>query len=522
MTAPTPIAQGDLSAKPLSHLLLSIHERELSGTLAVWPDDATQAGQDRLLFRRGQIIAGRLVEPATDLARGAMAVFHRTKAPFAFYEQDLVTGTEGVLFSKDHVYTLIAAAARGGARRDAMEQVLARLQEPAYRFVRSVDLAAFGLVPKEQAVVELVQASQHSIREWIDMSGDARVATRTLYLLAITRCLAPAPVEERKDERDVQSLSGQSPLPPLPSFGPPPPSSRPAGARFSDLPTLDSEPPPPGVPGESRRSLMDAPSGPPAPPAGLSGAHEALWQEVRERFAAIDTENYFQMLGIDNNALDEAVSDAYVDRIKRYHPDRLPSELSPLRTYVDTIFRHLTEAKKLLLDPEKRKSYFKTVQAGGGSPAADRKLAAILTAALEYEKAEVLVRRKEWSQALALLDKTLALVPDEADYLALKAWVLLQRDGDARSDMIVTLAEQALALRNTHEQALLTLAFLYKRTGNARASVKYFERIVDANPKHVDAARELRLARMRGQTSEAPSEDKPAGMFAKLFGPKKK
>ncbi|MCA9578660.1 MAG: DnaJ domain-containing protein [Polyangiales bacterium] len=516
MTAPTPIAQGDLSQKPLAHVLLSIHEREMSGTLAVWPDDEGQPGQDRLLFRRGQIIAGKLIEPATDLSRGILSVFHRTRAPFAFYEQDLVTGTEGVLFGKDHVYAMIAAAARGGARRETMEQVLARLQEPAYRFVRTTDLAAFALIPKEQAVVELVQASHRSIREWIEMSGDARVATRTLYLLAITRCLAPAPVEALEN----QDASGGKSLPPLPSFAPPPPSNRPAG--FSDMPTLDTEPPPAAPATPARASMTDAPSGPPAPPAGLSPAHESLWEAVRERFAAMDTENYFQMLGIDNSVDDDAINDAYVERIKRFHPDRLPQELASLRSYVDTIFRHLTEAKKTLLDKEKRNAYFKTVQAGGGSPAADRKLAAILTAALEYEKAEVLVRRKEWGQAIALLDKSIELSPDEPDYLALKAWALFQRDGDARVDAVVSLAEQALALRDTHEQALLTLAFLYKRTGNSRASVKHFERIVEANPKHVDAARELRLARMRGQTSEPPPEDKPAGVFAKLFGSKKK
>jgi tetratricopeptide (TPR) repeat protein len=531
VTAPTPIAQGDLSQKPLTHVLLSIHERELSGTLAVWPDDATQHGQDRLLFRRGQIVAGKLIEPATELSRGVLAAFHRTRAPFAFYEQDLVTGTEGVLYGKDHVFTMIAAAARGGARRDAMEQVLARLQEPAYRFVRNGDLSAFGLIPKEQAVVELVQASHRSIREWIQMSGDPRVATRTLYLLAIARCLAPAPIETREEELKQgvdarQELSGSSSLPPLPSFGPPSGSTRPGsvrpGAGFSDLPTLDSVPPPAAAPAEPRASLVQAPSGPPAAPADLSAAHQTLWEDVRQRFAAIDTENYFQMLGLDTNALDDAVSDAYVDRIKRYHPDRLPAELAALRSYVDTVFRHLTEAKNTLLNAEKRKAYFKTVQSGGGSPAADRKLAAILTAALEFEKAEVLVRRKEWSQALEILDKSIELAPDEPDYLALKAWVLFQRDGDKHSDTVISLAQRALELRDTHEQALLTLAFLYKRTGNARASVTHFERVVDANPKHVDAARELRLARMRGQTSEAPQEAKAEGLFSKLFGSKKK
>jgi hypothetical protein len=517
VTAPTPIAQGDLAQKPLAHVLLSIFDRELSGTLVVWPDNDAPSGQDRLLFRRGHIIAGRLAEPATDLSRGMLALFHRTNAPFAFYDVDLVAGMDGVLFSSDHIHALIAAAARGGARRDVMESVLGRLREPAYRFVRTVDLAALALVPKEQAVVEMVQATPRSIQEWIQMSGDPRVATRTLYLLAITRCLAPAPVERTETTGETSSST------PMPSVTPPPRTSRPAGARFSDLPTIDTMPPPAqeGA-GAPRPSLLGVPAGPPPPPPGLSSTHEALWHDIQSRFAAIDTENYFQMLGVDNTALDDAVSDAYVDRIKRFHPDRLPAELGALRSYVDTIFRHLTEAKNTLLDPQKRKSYFKTVQEGGGSPAADRKLGAILTAALEYEKAEVLVRRKEWAQAIALLDKSMELSPDEPDYPAMKAWVLLQRDGEAQRDVILPLAQRALAKSDKHEQALLTLAFLYKRLGDTANAVKHFERIVESNPKHVDAARELRLARMRGQTSGAPVEEKPAGMLSKLFGAKKK
>jgi tetratricopeptide (TPR) repeat protein len=162
------------------------------------------------------------------------------------------------------------------------------------------------------------------------------------------------------------------------------------------------------------------------------------------------------------------------------------------------------------------------VQGGGGSPAADRKLAAILTAALEFEKAEVLVRRKEWAQAITLLDKSMDLSPDEPDYPAMKAWALLQRDGESQRDVIIPLAQRALAQNDKHEQALLTLAFLYKRVGDTPNAVKHFERIVEVNPKHVDAARELRLARMRGQTSSPAAEEKPASVLSKLFGGKKK
>jgi curved DNA-binding protein CbpA len=305
-----------------------------------------------------------------------------------------------------------------------------------------------------------------------------------------------------------------------------PPPGRAVTSSFSDMPSLDSVPPPSAA--TTTRSVPDRISstaiaaGPPNPPGGLSPAHDTLWRDIQNRFAAIDNENYYQMLAVDHVASDNAIHDAYVDLIKRFHPDRIPAELAPLRTYVDTIFRHLTEAKHTLLDPTKRKAYLKTVQGGGGTPAGDRKLAAVLTAALDFEKAEVLVRRKEWAQAITLLDKSIELSPEEADYPALKAWVLLQRDGDAPREAILSLARKALSLNGYHEQALLTLAFLYKRNGDVAGAVKHFERVVELNPKHVEAARELRLARMRGHTGTASGEDKPATVLSKLFGAKKK
>ena len=524
MSAPQPIAQGDLRRKPLAHVVLTIFERGLSGTLAVWPDEPERAGQDGVYFHHGKVAAARFLEANDDLMRGLLPLFHRKTAAFAFFEANLVGTGEGTTQGGVHPYALIMAASRGGARREAVDKVLKRMGEGSYRLAPGVDLGAFKFIKKEKAIVDFVQSAPRTLTEWVELSGNPRAAKRTLYALSITKSLAPV------EAMSLPSLDGSEPALPLPpmsmSEGPMP---APSELDEMEMPSLSDMPPPPPpatsgpapAPAGGSASLAPPP-GPPPAPVGLEASLMERWNDIRVRFAAIDSENYYQMLGVETNATNDDVEDAYVDLIKRYHPDRLPAELSSLRGFVDTIFHHLTEAKNTLTDGEKRQPYFKIVQDGGGSPEADRKLAAILDAAMAYQKVEVLVRRKEWGEAIAILDQNLEISPDEPDYPAMKAWILLQRDGDKAAKEIRELAEGALEKHEKHERALVTLGYLHKRLDEMPKAVEYFRRVVDANPKHMDAARELRLAEMRGQTSTKSEKPKGEGFLSKLFGSSKK
>ena len=89
MAIPEPIATGTLEQTPLAHVLLKVLERELDGTLAIWPEDGS-SGQDRVLFAKGRPVAARLLEGAGSLDRGLLPLFRRTKAPYAFYPADLI------------------------------------------------------------------------------------------------------------------------------------------------------------------------------------------------------------------------------------------------------------------------------------------------------------------------------------------------------------------------------------------------------------------------------------------------
>ena len=125
-SVPKPLAEGTLSATPFGHVLLSIQKKGLSGTLAIWPDD-DRAGQDRILFRAGAPAVGRFLDPAADLERGMLSIFHRDKGPYAFYEADLIGDSKGALRGQVDVLALIATALRGDVPKDAVARVIRKL-----------------------------------------------------------------------------------------------------------------------------------------------------------------------------------------------------------------------------------------------------------------------------------------------------------------------------------------------------------------------------------------------------------
>src|SRR5262245_11782890 len=126
MTAPEPIATGTLAKTPLPHLLVYLDQKKLSGTLALWTDSVEegQTDQDRVLRLKGVPVAGRLIEPATGLREGLLKLFARTRAPYAFYEGNLL-GDDRISGRVDPL-SLITESLRSSARDDVVQEVLAR------------------------------------------------------------------------------------------------------------------------------------------------------------------------------------------------------------------------------------------------------------------------------------------------------------------------------------------------------------------------------------------------------------
>lgn len=266
------------------------------------------------------------------------------------------------------------------------------------------------------------------------------------------------------------------------------------------------------------RRKRHQPEPPPDPPAGLSPEHLQLWQEIGKRARSIEQMNYYDMLGVPRDASGSAIRDAYFALAKKWHPDRLPRELEPLRPWVDQIFHHATQARDTLSDEQQRAEYLKAVQSGGGTPEADRELNAIVTAAMAVQKVEVLVRKREWSESLHILREALELNPEDSDAHAMEAWVLMQMGGDqAPWDSVHAALDRALQLNPRSAKAHFFKATALKRQNKHQSALSHFRKCAELDPKNIEAAREVRLAEMR-----KGGKGSGDGLLSKLFGSSKK
>jgi tetratricopeptide (TPR) repeat protein len=529
-----------LSATPFGHVLLSIQKKGLSGTLAIWPDDE-RAGQDRILFRAGAPALGRFLDPAADLERGILSIFHRDKGPYAFYEADLIGDSQGALRGQVDILALIATALRGEVPKDAMVRVTRKLGLVRQRVKKGAPLARLALQSNEMAFVELMRAEPATAAILIEQFGDPKVAQRMLYLLAITECLEPyRPVSQQKlkavspSNRTQRASSPPAPRKSVSSSGSMlPPRDRPSappGMRDSTLPggdsvlptSLSNLPPAKTLSGEivAPRSL------PGEPPADLAPEHKDRWEEVGRVLAMLDRQNYFQMLGVKESADTNEISKKYMTLAKQWHPDRMPPELSELRPWVEEVFHLLTVASDTLGDIKKRVEYQKTVMQGGGTPESERKLHVMVEAAINFQKVDVLVKRRRYDEALEICDAAMLVVRKEADYPAMKAWILLLRDGveaEGVADEIRSLLRKTFAINTDHVHGHFVRAHFLKRQGDHDKALKHFRKVAKLDPKNIEALREVRIGNMRlqrGRSSAPPAargDSKRPSLFSKFF-----
>ncbi len=539
-SVPKPLAEGTLSATPFGHVLLSIQKKGLSGTLAVWPDDE-RAGQDRILFRAGAPALGRFLDPAADLERGILSIFHRDKGPYAFYEVDLIGDSKGALRGQVDILALIASALRGDVPKDAMVRVTRKLGLERQRVKKGAPVARLALQSNEMAFVELMRAEPATAAILIEQFGDPKVAQRMLYLLAITECLEPFRPVSRQELKAVSSSqrTQRASSPPgarksVSSTG----SMLPPGRRSSTPPAARDSYPPGGdsvlptsisnlPPAKTLSGEIVAPrSLPGEPPADLAPEHKERWEEVARVLAMLDRQNYFEMLGVKESADSNAISKKYMILAKQWHPDRMPPELSELRPWIEEIFHLFTLASDTLGDIKKRVEYQKTVMQGGGTPESERKLHVMVEAAINFQKVDVLVKRRRYDEALELCDAAMSVVRKEADYPAMKAWILLLRDGvqaEGVADEIRNLLRKTFAINTDHVHGHFVRAHFLKRQGDHDKALKHFRKVAKLDPNNIEALREVRIGNMRlqrGRSSAPPpsrGDSKRPSLFGKFF-----
>jgi curved DNA-binding protein CbpA len=505
-----PSAQGSLAKTPFAHLLLYLQARKLSGTLAIWAA-AGNRGQDRVLFEQGMLTAMRPVEPAKSLYAALMPLFAREDGPYGFYEGQNLLGQSGILREPIDIHTLLSRGVRVHVQDALVDGVLERVRGKQLKLRSDFPLDKLELNQRELQLVEPLRGVGSNVDSLIASGAlPPRDAKRALYLLTLVKAV------EASEGRGSIPVDASIPVD-VESFRP---SSSPLTSR--SLPPISGSMTLSGttvLPSSAPRAANEN-TLPSSPPPGLNAADEARWSELVSLHKRLDTLTHYELLGVANNATGQEVQTAYFGLVKKYHPDRLPASFAPLARAAQAMFERMTEANETLNHAERRADYDRQVQGGGGTREADRTMRNVLESALEFQKAEVHVRKREFAQALEFVRSALAKNPDEADYHALQAWILhLTHTGpDAPLDDIMRSLDKALKSNPRHERSHYYRGVILKRLKRDSEAVRHFRIAAELNPHNVDAAREVRLASMR-RDSKPPAAGQ-GNVLSRLFNKK--
>jgi curved DNA-binding protein CbpA len=546
MTEAAPTAQGSLEATPLGHLLVYGLDRLLTGTLvleeptgqrhAIYFDDggpakakvqepvlflgrvlveqkaitedeyqrtlalAIETGQlhGQLLLEQGLIDEHALREGLREqLARQVLWMFSLPPATlFGYYDRMNFLerwGGEGV---RAKPLALIWRGVREYAHAGHMAEVLERFGDQLILLHIDAPIRRFHFDRREQSIIDVLRAKPQPLHELLNRGlAEPAYVRRLVYAMVITRQLEtgiqgvePIGVDEAPSSSRIP-VANALPLPP--SNTSQRSSVSPDAARASSQPPVRSAPPP----------RVDSPE------------LAAFKMEIRDR-AARGSADYYELLGVAPDAIPSVIQAAFFQLAKRWHPDRLGPDLVDVRDLATKVFARMSEAHQILSDPNRRKEYDDLRKDGGGSAEEQEQVQRVLRAATAFQKAEVLMKRNNNVAALEEARRALELDPSQADYIALLAWVESSQLNANLEDILARI-EKAQRMEPNNTRIRWYRGSILKRLGKNGKAVGDFRFIVENDPRHVDAQREIRLYEMRRaeqrRTGQKSPSDRPSG-----------
>jgi hypothetical protein len=477
-----PTFHGQLKERPFQELLLELYRWRLSGTLAVWPEQPRAGSvqavqQDRIRIAAGIPAAALFTEPAPNLREGLLRVMGRTRALFAFYQEELVGSGPSVMHGALNVYDLLAESLRRTPRRDAIGKTLDALSTGIVRIRPEADLEAFHFRADELEFVKLLRAAPGELRAIMRFAPSHDIATRVLVLLSLVNAIEiELPARSLGNAESLRPPKLETGILTEELFGP--------GVYLSS----DSDQGPRAVGPRPRATsgvhTRKSNSIPPKP-LDLPPAFEKRWQTLVEGVLGMDDQDHFTLLGVGVDASEAEINAAYLEKVAEAHPDALPPALKGLRPWAHRYIERVVNAREAITSPETRTEYISLYRAGLGSPNSTKRDAARRRAEDIFGEAELLVLRLDWAQALVKVREARAHNHQEPRYLAVEAWCrfhLVQKADDIPE--LIAMVRQALAVIPAYTDAYCYLGAMYRRLGRGKDARDAYRLALRTNLDH--------------------------------------
>ncbi|QQR91203.1 MAG: DnaJ domain-containing protein [Myxococcales bacterium] len=495
--APTPTVQGNFRKTPFAHVLVYVWQQKITGTLVVRED-----GHEELIWiEQGRLKAASFSNDPESFETGLIDLLPKVNSSYSFFENHYMISHAANFVGDLSPIAVLSEGLRKGRRSPAMPGVTAKLRQCLIRLKNLPDASEFGLDQSDISFLHSFEKLSTPYDVVINHGAVSKLrAEQLLYMLGITKVLDLA----KATPSQVLSVTTNTVIMP-----PEEPKEKTAAKQAAQK-TASPAAKPNIVP---KKSI-------PEMPTGLSSDEQGLWKNIVHTYEHLAEMNHFQLLGLSMEADSAAVSHAYMSQAKKWHPDKLPKTMDPLRSMVREVFKALTDAQKALANDKARQDYIELVNSGAGSPAEQKRMMDLVEAASEIQTAAMLLQQRNYTEALEHAKQAVRLAPNDPDGHTFYGWALYQlnaKNEDIPYDEILSHFAKTLSINPRHEKANFYKALIFKQQGKNAEALQLFKVVAKINPRNVDAARELRIASMRKSMVPEGQKSSRASVFSKLF-----
>lgn len=218
-------------------------------------------------------------------------------------------------------------------------------------------------------------------------------------------------------------------------------------------------------------------------------------KQLQQLYEVMKKGNYFEVLNLKREADANQVKIAYLKAARSYHPDTIPPGAPPELAKVKAdLFALIGEANRTLSDQVMRADYIAELDAGGTGSKVD--VEKLLKGEELFQKGRVYVQARKYSDALKLFEDAIGCNGDEPEFYAWRGYSKFM----AASDKKLVSADATKDIKACIDKnpnvaaAYFFLGYILKTNGDPKAALVQFKKCVALDPKHIDAAREVRSA----------------------------
>ena len=219
----------------------------------------------------------------------------------------------------------------------------------------------------------------------------------------------------------------------------------------------------------------------------------------------LSDKDYYQILGVAEEADAGEIRDAYHKLVKDYHPDVNHNIHGDIKDKAREIFTTINRAYETLSDSDKREDYDTHEQL---AELEDRAMS-IYEAEVEFKKGQALLSQRNYNEAIINLGEALKMNPEESAYIGAYAWAsyLTSEDKDPTTQGLIEDLKKAIDLNAGIAENYYYLGSIYKNNYEMDKAEQNYEKAVEIDPGYIEAKRELRLINTRKRKNTKNKKD---------------